>query len=175
MSVLEEPRVFEALKDLLPTESQVLRRFAARADKELKVRLIGLGDYMSQTVLKRPNKEAFSWLASLPQDMTFSQDSSAEIIKSWTGRFHCFDLTSATDRFPIRFIRYPVAAAYGEEYASAWVTVTTGLPFTYVTRAGVVSEASYAVGNPLGFLSSWAYFTWGGHHFVMFLCLLEQL
>jgi hypothetical protein len=50
-----------------------LRKLSYFSDKEGKTRVIAIGDYFSQTVLKRLHSYLFRVLKKIPQDMTFDQ------------------------------------------------------------------------------------------------------
>jgi Na+-transporting NADH:ubiquinone oxidoreductase subunit NqrA len=58
-----------------------LRRLTYFADKEGKTRVIAIGDYLSQTVLKGLHNYLFRLLRKIPQDMTFDQGAFVERIK----------------------------------------------------------------------------------------------
>jgi len=60
-----------------------LRKLSYFADKEGKTRVIAIGDYFSQTVLKRLHSYLFRVLRKIPQDMTFDQGAFKEHIKDW--------------------------------------------------------------------------------------------
>jgi hypothetical protein len=80
------------------------RRITYFPDKEDKVRVVAIGDYFSQTVLKPLHQYLFRVLKKIPQDMTFDQGRFVEIVKDWD-IYYSVDLSSATDRFPIQFIK----------------------------------------------------------------------
>lgn len=79
------------------------RRLSYFADKEDKSRVIAIGDYFTQTVLRPLHLYLFRFLKKVPQDVTFNQARFLELIKDWE-YFYSVDLSSATDRFPISFI-----------------------------------------------------------------------
>jgi len=77
--------------------------------------------------------------------------------------FYSFDLTSATDRFPISFQREVLGMLIGERPARAWERILVSLPF-YVpwTREYV----KYRAGQPMGAYTSWVIFALC-HHLVV--------
>jgi hypothetical protein len=81
------------------------RRIVYFSDKEGKTRVVALGDYFSQTALKRFHSYLFKVLKKIPQDMTFNQGAFVEHVKSWNSDLlYSVDLSAATDRFPISLI-----------------------------------------------------------------------
>lgn len=83
--------------------------------------------------------------------------------------YYSFDLSAATDRFPIDLIKGFLAHNYGENIAIAWYDVMVGYPFKFKGPKGSNREYCYSVGNPMGFYSSWATFAIM-HHFVIYAC-----
>lgn len=127
------------------------RKIVGIPDKEGKTRVIAIGDYWSQTALRPLHLFLFEVLKSIPQDMTFNQGGFVEVVRKW-GKgvtLYSVDLTSATDRFPIRVISDLLRGVFTEEYVRAWEYVMVGEPFD--SKTGPVI---YGVGNPMGFLSS---------------------
>jgi len=140
-----------------------IRKLSAIRDKELKVRVIAIGDYMSQTVLYPLHEYLFRVLKKIPQDCTFGQDNGPGKLKN--REYYCsVDLSNATDRFPISLISSVLLGILPPDYVNSWKDIMIGYPFD--TPKGKVS---YSVGNPMGFYSSWASFT-VAHHYVMFYC-----
>lgn len=107
----------------------------------------------------------YSMLEKIPQDKTFKQgDDLRRLPSDGSVTFFCFDLSSATDRFPIKIIYGLVKRLIGRFRAKAWYDIMVGYPFDYKN-----SKISYSVGNPMGFYSSWASFTLS-HHLIMYIC-----
>lgn len=152
----------------LPIEGYIFRKIAWFPDMEMKVRVIAIGDYFSQTVLRCLHFFIFRILKTIPQDCTFSQGSFTDKIKDWTV-FHSIDLTAATDRFPIQVIYQVLKGYLPNDYCNAWKRTMVEYPFYYKPTKSFIS---YAVGNPMGFYSSWASFALA-HHYVMFYCARE--
>jgi hypothetical protein len=94
-------RVREAMKQPKGNKKS-FRKLVVIPDKEYKSRPVAIGDYWSQTSLKPLHDWIFSILKAIPQDSTFQQDRGLRNMPlggSYT--FYSFDLSSATDRFPI--------------------------------------------------------------------------
>lgn len=154
------------LKLILPSQGTKLRKLTWFPDKEMKVRVIAIGDFWSQVALKPLHHYLFRLLRKIPQDCTFDQSSFQDRVKDWT-EFYSVDLTNATDRFPIQVIYDVLVGHLPEEYCKSWKWLIVGKPLWF---QGV--EIFYSVGNPIGLYSSWASFT-VAHHFVMFHCCQE--
>jgi hypothetical protein len=58
---------------VLPVDGRILRKLSWFPDKELKVRVIAIGDYYSQAALKPFHHYLFRVLRKIPQDCTFNQ------------------------------------------------------------------------------------------------------
>lgn len=151
---------------MLPVEGYTLRRLTHFPDMEHKVRVVAILDYWSQTVLRGLHDYLFGVLRKVPQDCTFNQGSFLEKTKGWK-YFYSFDLTAATDRFPIDTICQVLKGLLPEFYVQAWKEVMVGLPFD--SKFGKIS---YQVGNPMGAYSSWNSFT-VAHHYIMYWCCQE--
>lgn len=146
-------------------KSHSIRKITAIPDSEGKTRVVAIGDYWSQTCLLPLHQWMYSMLEKIPQDKTYKQgDDLRRLPSDGSVTFFCFDLSSATDRFPIKIIYGLVERLIGKFRAKAWYDIMVGQPFDYKN-----SKVSYSVGNPMGFYSSWAGFTLS-HHLIMFIC-----
>jgi len=139
----------------------ITRKLAFFPDKEGKTRVIALGDYFSQTVLRRLHFYLFDVLRKIPQDCTFDQGKFKELIKDWKV-FYSVDLSSATDRFPIQIISGVLRAHFPAKYVDAWERIMVKEPFRFSGKSVL-----YSVGNPMGLYSSWSSFTLA-HHYLFF-------
>jgi len=153
---------------LFPVEGKTLRRITWFPDKESKVRIVAILDYWSQTALKGLHDYLFKVLRKIPQDCTFEQGSFLEKTKSFE-YFYSFDLTAATDRFPIVVISKVLKGLLPDHYVEAWVELMVKQPFNLPQSEEVIS---YNAGNPMGAYSSWNSFTIA-HHYVMYWCCRE--
>jgi hypothetical protein len=82
------------------------RKISYFPDKELKVRVIAIGDYFSQCVLKPFHSFLFKFLSFIPQDHTHNQGGFRTLMlnNNSSEKFCSADLSAATDRFPIEVI-----------------------------------------------------------------------
>lgn len=109
-----------------------------------------------------------------PSDCTFSISSAVEDIKSrlksgkpvWS-----LDLKSATDRLPIEYTLSVLEDLYDKDFADTWKRVMVDRPYSMPkSRKPTPSdEVYYAVGQPMGTLSSWSAFTLT-HHAIVRMC-----
>ena len=108
-----------------------VRTIASFPDKENKVRVIGIGDYFSQTVLRPLHLYLFDFLKRIPQDCTFDQGAFANKLElhSKGDIFISADLSAATDRFPIEVIALVLKGRLPEWYVNAWKTIMISEPF----------------------------------------------
>lgn len=147
-----------------PKKPGVYSRLSALKDKEGKTRMIAILDYWSQTVLYGLHKKIFSILKTFPMDKTFNQ---TEKLLNFTpdegSMYHSIDLTSATDRFPIKLQVKVLESLIGPEKAQAWKEVMVDRPFHYEDTI-----VNYNCGQPMGAYSSWAVFALC-HHFIVYV------
>jgi hypothetical protein len=129
-----------------------LRKLSVIPDKEHKVRVVAILDYFSQTALYPFHVYLYRVLKRIPQDCTHNQGSFKEKIKGWEV-FHSVDLTAATDRFPLTFIKFAMKPILPQSYLDAWEFIMVGLPFRFTTR-NEVKYLRYSVGTPMGAYTS---------------------
>lgn len=150
------------------------RAITAIPDKEGKTRVIAIGDYFSQTVLKPFHNSLFKVLRRISQDCTFDQGSFRSKMDDYRdrnlikGSYHSIDLTAATDRFPIEFICAVLCGYYPKDTIAQWREIMVGYPFTWKGSGMPQGDIKYSVGNPMGFYSSWNSFA-VAHHFVVYM------
>lgn len=91
----------------------------------------------------------------IPQDKTFNQGNDLRSLPfDGSTTYYCFDLSSATDRFPMFLILGLMESILGSERSIAWYNIMVGQAFDYRDPSGSSSLLKYEVGNPMGFLSS---------------------
>lgn len=142
-----------------------LGRLAIVKDPECKMRVIAMIDYFSQITLKPIHDTLLDILSKKSCDRTFTQNP----IHTWEGKdnFYSFDLTAATDRFPIILQAKLLSYLYddGWKLAKHWISILHDR--NYITPEG--DKLQYSVGQPMGCYSSWAMFTLT-HHLVVAWC-----
>jgi hypothetical protein len=157
-----------------------------------KVRVFAMVDPWTQWILNALHKGIFGLLEQIPQDGTFDQERPIRRLFEWqetardevTGRkpaLYSFDLSAATDRIPLilqKILLTPFLTAWGAEL---WGCLMVGrqysCPKTWKPKNGpkqTLSETgfvTYAVGQPMGALSSWAMLAFVHHAFVQWSAL----
>jgi len=129
-----------------------------------KTRNIAVVDYWTQEALKPIHDKVFGILKSIPEDGTFDQDRAFSLIKDKCELDNCaysFDLSSATDRFPLKLQRMVVTNLFGLEIADLWSKILAERTFSFRGK-----NIRWELGQPLGSLSSWGVFTLTHHSFI---------
>lgn len=103
-------------------------------------------------------------LQTFESDCTFNQAKLLERKESF-GSFHCLDLSSATDRFPMSLQTSILSMLVSPQYAEAWNSIMVKLPFT-LPKGSSKESVNYNTGQPMGAYSSWAMFSLS-HHLVV--------
>jgi hypothetical protein len=130
-----------------------------------KTRVIAIGDYWSQNILRPIHDLFMNTLKKLKTDGTYAQDDQFERIrKLCTHESSSFDLTRATDRFPLKLQEILVSCILGKKVSKAWSEVLTNRNFRYKDHI-----VRWNQGQPLGMLSSWAVFALTHHAIIEFL------
>lgn len=143
--------------------SKLLRKLGLKEDREMKMRPFAIFDYWSQTVLTPIHDHLYRILSRIERDCTFDQMKGVRLMRQSQSKkwFYSYDLKSATDRFPVAFQERVMRLMFDEEYARAWRSIMTRLPFNL--KSDLIEFKS---GQPLGAKSSWAMFTLC-HHLVV--------
>jgi len=140
---------------------QALGRLSRKVEAAGKVRIFALVDAFTQWILKPLHELIFTVLREIPQDGTFDQHRPLmpvldEAIKGGQ-RVASLDLSAATDRLPVLLQRLLLSQLLGEVYATTWMRLLVNRDY---------SGLRYAVGQPMGALSSWAMLALT-HHFII--------
>jgi len=139
-----------------------LRKLSLIFDPEGKCRIICIFDYWSQSALRPLHNWALSQLRKIPADRTYDQDPFKLTNK---GPYYSIDLTSATDRFPIKLQELLLAKLTSAAFASNWVSILTKVE---VWVPWEIRHIKYATGQPMGAYSSWAIFSLTHHLLIQF-------
>lgn len=148
-----------------------------------KVRVFAMVDPFTQWVMRPLHNRIFDLLRVLPMDGTFNQH--APLKRAWklnsTGGnsfpLYSMDLSAATDRLPL-FLQIPLIKTLfnmSDQEILAWSDLLVGRPYIIhnvpegvnIPKGYTVGEdLYYAVGQPMGALSSWAMLALT-HHFIV--------
>jgi hypothetical protein len=108
-------------------------------------------------------------LEHIPQDFTFSQEKGAERVVEWLreGRTcYSFDLSSATDRFPLAVTRTVLLALSSSKNMRGWVntfSILARIPAETEYEGSARAMIGWKVGQPLGVHPSFAAFALSHH------------
>jgi len=132
-----------------------------------KTRNIAIIDYWSQSALSWIHDNLMKQLRGIRVDATYSQeDGFKTVVKkaNLSGMCFSFDLSSATDRFPLQLQTAVIKQMFGTRIGDLWEAVIARRKFKFRDK-----EVSWGRGQPLGALSSWAAFSLT-HHLFMRWC-----
>jgi len=166
-----------------PTETYGLGQFAIKNEAAGKVRLFALMDGITQSFMSPLHDALFDVLRSIPNDGTFDQD--ASVRRSMTkatkaGLAYSFDLTAATDRLPARLSAEILNSIFDNKYLGKyWLKIMTDRNFGFNEKVAsqlnvVDGPYKYAVGQPMGGLSSWPALA-VTHHWILQLAASRAL
>lgn len=116
---LQDVNILKVMK-AKPSGSKVIRKISIKADKEGKSRPFALLDYFSQEALRPLHDQLYAILRNIPQDATFDQGKAFKDVLNGQHEYYAsFDLTAATDRFPIQVQEMVLSWLTSPEIASA--------------------------------------------------------
>jgi len=161
------------------TPAEMLGKLGFKEEAAGKIRVFAMVDWWTQMVLSPLHDWLFSILKQLPTDGTFNQGGAVDYLIRYISehkieRVDSFDLTAATDRIPVHLQVVVLGAILGYPQADAWARLLVDRDYHLPSeRPGVQSAARalpekvrYAVGQPMGALSSWAMLAIV-HHFMV--------
>jgi hypothetical protein len=171
-AVKQFQKIFEeSLKQFKPTPEYkpALSRIHLLCEGGGKTRAVCIPDIWTQSALKPIHEYLMNVLKFMPNDGTFSHPALAEKVKRFTTRhsLFCYDLTAATDRFPLEFQKRVLKPLLGD-LVEGWSTLITERDFRYKKQL-----IRYGVGQPMGMLSSWAAFSIS-HHILINFCKKDK-
>jgi hypothetical protein len=121
-------------------------------------------DFWTQTSLRGLHNFIFNILKQLPNDGTFDQNSSIRRAASKAKEANCsfgYDLSAATDRLPLELQIGVLSSFFSWKFAYAWADLLVYKRNYYLAitdKHNIILDTekySYAVGQPMGALSSW--------------------
>jgi hypothetical protein len=138
-----------------------------------KVRVFAMVDWWTQMTLRPLHDLVFKILRKIRQDGTHNQGKAVELAQRYlaqNGVARCFDLSAATDRLPVllqSFLVNHLLPGTGQ----LWTHLLVGRLYEVtpsVRKLGmrIPKSLAYAVGQPMGALSSWALLALT-HHFIV--------
>jgi len=173
MSITESPLrlSLEGIIHNLPAEPKYsVGRLAFLPEKGGKTRIIAILDFWTQQALKPIHHQLLKLLSSIEMDNTMDQDKGFKrALNLSKGKpVYSFDLSSATDRFPIELQLVVMTQLYGQKVSDLWKTLMN----RGFNVKGTDSTITWARGQPLGAYSSWVVFALT-HHLVVQWCAYD--
>jgi hypothetical protein len=156
-----------------PTE-KVIGKLHAKEEAAGKVRLFAIVDAWTQWALYPLHAIIFGILQRIPQDGTFDQTKPLDFLiekvnKGVVKSLYSLDLTAATDRLPVALQVHLVNDLVGDiSFGYHWASLLVGRKYKFY-QLGYDKwhgDYLYAVGQPMGALSSWAMLALT-HHFIV--------
>nr|UPW42251.1 MAG: putative RNA dependent RNA polymerase [Yunnan mito-like virus 51] len=166
-------------EDSLPVKESMMSpfgQFATKHEAAGKIRVFALVDTVTQSVMKPLHLAVFDILSKIPNDGTFDQDAAVTRCSQKAIKYNqafSFDLSAATDRLPV-FLTGTIFESLFKisGLAHAWIDVMIGRNFSFSSKSAKMYNLDssinyrYAVGQPMGCLSSWAGLAIT-HHWIM--------
>ncbi|KAL0293696.1 UNVERIFIED_CONTAM: putative mitochondrial protein [Sesamum calycinum] len=130
-----------------------------------KRRIFAMGNHMNQRLLK-PIHEWIARVLRLIMDGTFDQ--TRQVKRKGSRKTFCYDLSAATDRWPLVVLFEVFQNLFDRSFASAVVNSALAcnifeVPFSRRRQSSV----SFVTGQPLGYYASWPLFALS-HHLVWY-------
>nr|WMI40080.1 MAG: RNA-dependent RNA polymerase [Rhizoctonia cerealis duamitovirus] len=152
-----------------------LGKLGTKVEAAGKIRVFAMVDAWTQWVLYPLHKVIFYILTDIWMDGTFDQLAPLTHLETRfsqkrnarRGRksLYSLDLTAATDRIPVLLQRDILKHIFGSEIATAWMNLLVSRTYRFHGH-NEINDLRYAVGQPMGALSSWAMLALT-HHFIV--------
>jgi hypothetical protein len=139
-----------------------------------KTRIFAIADYWSQSSLKVLQISLYDTLKVISTDSTADQNKGFQtLLREASGKeTYCFDLSSASDRIPAEMQSKRLDLMSGKPLGELWVKVMTDRNFFIKSQNRSVR---WAVGQPLGLLSSFPSFALWHHDIIQFAYNRERI
>lgn len=151
----------------------ITRKVSFIKDPELKLRVIGISDWFTQSTLKPLHKILMDVLKLIPFDATHDQDKGFNTLKRLCDSksnlvkrkfyFTCYDLKSATDTLPVVIAEELLNEIAGATIGGLWRSVTTHTGF-YIPH--MEKSVKYNTGQPMGTYTSFPMLALTNHFLV---------
>lgn len=161
-------------KQLVNIRQLCLARLTFLSDKAGKTRIVYILNWWMQQLLLPYHDALMNWFKHQPQDATWDQSATASVVQKWTKegrRLFSFDLTAATDRWPLWHQKLVMQQVFGQKEADVWSEIMKIAPYVDKTETWV----SYAVGQPMGAYASWAALNVTHHMVLRYLCWVHSV
>jgi hypothetical protein len=165
-------------EDVLSTRDS-LGKLGLKDEPAGKIRVFAMVDCFTQWAMKPLHDYLFEILKVIPQDGTFDQLAPINLLQAkGHRRFWSLDLSSATDRLPILIQATLLSRLITAHGANLWMSLMVGRTYDLPRRAiGPNDDGDrfirYAVGQPMGALTSWAMLALTHHAIVQMAAALS--
>jgi hypothetical protein len=131
-------------------------------------------DIITQSLLKPLHDTLFDLFRHIPNDCTHDQNRGFQLAQKLSLKYNCsygFDLSAATDRLPISSQISVLNSIFGNKIGDIWGNILVGRDYIIPENSYNIPPQSirYAVGQPMGALSSWAMLNLVHHMMVQFI------
>jgi len=145
-----------------------------------KVRVFAMVDWWTQMLLRPVHKALFKILKGIRQDATFDQERGVKWgmrIIGKTAFAASYDLSAATDRLPVLLQSFLINHLW-PGCGQLWAELLVGRSYAVPRKARgwgmkIPEHVTYAVGQPMGALSSWAMLALTHHFIVQYAAFLS--
>lgn len=135
----------------------ILGKLSEKEEAAGKIRVFGITDSITQSVMAPLSDYIFDILRKIPADGTFNQDGPLKRLVYHTNMskeivnptFYSFDLSAATDRLPIDLQKDVLSVIFGDTFAEHWRDILVDRDWYHKGN-----PLRYSVGQPMGALSS---------------------
>jgi len=156
--------------------SNRIGKLGLKQEPQGKVRIFAMVDPWTQMILAPIHKWIFRFLSRLPMDGTMNQLKPLGLYPGKGTWIASYDLSAATDRLPIAFQKKVMEVLFSDTVAQAWVDLLVGRTYE-LTRSfngkPYNLHLKYAVGQPMGALSSWAMLALT-HHIIVQIAAIKS-
>nr|UIW13882.1 MAG: RNA-dependent RNA polymerase [Rhizoctonia solani mitovirus 96] len=145
-------------------------------DQAGKARVVAITNWWFQSAFGGLHSSIFRLLETISQDGTFDQDGTFNKFLTRANPFEDlsgYDLSAATDRLPLE-LQMQILSACGLP-GDIWGALLRNVRWAFPNKEGLPDQVSYAVGQPMGALSSWAMLALTHHVIVRYSALLAGM
>lgn len=151
-------------------ENFSLGRLGIKKEAAGKVRVFAMVDPFTNWLLKPLHKWIFRLIRNWRCDGTFDQLAPIlSLEEKGLKSFFCYDLSAATDRLPVTLQKALLGPIIGSSLAETWASLLVDRDYRIRNSEFKLDEVlRYAVGQPMGALSSWAMLALTHHALVQY-------
>lgn len=160
------PFLWRVLNQIYYGQRASLGKLSFKEEAAGKLRVFAIVDCFTQWLLNPLHKVIFLILRRIPMDGTFDQLRPIHrLLRLNCKQFYSLDLTAATDRLPISIQKWILNLWIRDIplFGSVWSKLLVNRKYRWLapdgsdfSKSGISGLATYAVGQPMGALSSWA-------------------